>query len=74
MQVNPFRLAVDPLTNRIYVANFTSNTVSVIDGATNTVITNVPVGTTPAEPGVNISTNAIYVPNRDDNNVSVIGG
>ncbi|MEW9674286.1 hypothetical protein [Ammoniphilus sp. 3BR4] len=33
--------------NRIYVANFISNDVSVIDGATNTVIATVLVGTRP---------------------------
>ena len=35
----PFSLAVNPVTNKIYVANAGSNTVTVIDGATNAAIT-----------------------------------
>jgi DNA-binding beta-propeller fold protein YncE len=34
----PFKIAVNSATNRIYVANQISNTVSVIDGATRTVM------------------------------------
>ncbi len=41
---SPFALAVDPVTSRIYVANTASNTVSVIDGATDTVTATVSVG------------------------------
>ncbi|WP_107925723.1 hypothetical protein [Lysinibacillus parviboronicapiens] len=44
------------------MSNFTSNTVSLIDGATNTVIATVPVGTTAGEVAVNIAMNNIYVP------------
>ena len=40
----PDGVAVNPTTNRIYVANCDSNNVSVIDGATNTVVATVPVG------------------------------
>ncbi len=32
----PFAVAVNPVTNKIYVANRGQNTVTVIDGATNT--------------------------------------
>src|SRR6185436_3430905 len=35
---DPYGLAVNPNTNMIYLANSQSNTVSVIDGKTNTVI------------------------------------
>ena len=37
MDTWPYRLAVDPATHSIYVANELSNNVSVIDGTTNTV-------------------------------------
>ena len=59
----PAGVAVNPTTNRIYVANQWSNNVSVIDGATNTVVATVPVGTCPEDVAVNPSTNRIYVAN-----------
>ena len=34
----PFSVAVDPVLNRIYVANFSESTIAVVDGATNTLI------------------------------------
>ena len=40
-------LAVNPATNRIYVVNNTGNSVAVIDGANNTVISTITVGTAP---------------------------
>ncbi len=45
----PFAVAVNPVTNQIYVANHNSNNVTVIDGATNTVCNTctVAAGTTP---------------------------
>ena len=36
---NPIAVAVNPVTNKIYVANYSSNTVTVIDGATNSTAT-----------------------------------
>ena len=41
---NPYAVAVNPVTNKIYVANRASNSVTVIDGATN-LTTTVPAGT-----------------------------
>lgn len=58
--------------NRIYVANFNSNDVSVINGETNTVIATVPVGTNPAGIDVNPLTSRVYVANRGSNTISVI--
>jgi YVTN family beta-propeller protein len=42
--VDPFGVAVDPVTNTVFVANSDDGTVSVIDGATNTVAATVSVG------------------------------
>ena len=42
---NPYGISINPLTDIVYVANSGSNTVSVIDGKTNTVISNITVGT-----------------------------
>ena len=57
-------MAVNPNTNRIYVANHDSNNVSVIDGASNTVVATVAVGTGPYGVAVNPNTNRIYVANE----------
>ena len=72
--VNPTAIAVNPVTNKVYVANSSTNNVTVIDGATNTVVTTVPAGTTPNAIGVNPVTNKIYVVNSASNNVTVIDG
>ena len=66
---------MNPSTNRIYVANRGSNDLSVIDGAGNTVVATVAVGTGPYDVTVNPNTNrAVYVTNENTNNVSVIDG
>jgi len=74
----PLDVAVNPNTNRIYVANGGSNNVSVIDGASNTVVATVGVGAIPVGVAVNPSTNriyvGIYVANESSNSVSVIDG
>src|SRR5438132_14037951 len=58
---NPNGVAVNPLTNRIYVANSDDNTVSVIDGSTNTVIATILVGSHPVGVGVNPLTDRVFV-------------
>jgi YVTN family beta-propeller protein len=73
----PTGVAVNPATNMIYVANggcTCGNTVSVISGATNTVVAVVPVGGGPFAVAVNSVTNRIYVTNCDDGTISVING
>jgi YVTN family beta-propeller protein len=69
----PSSIAVNPITNRIYVANVYDNTVTVIDGATNSTTT-VPTGTAPVSVAANPVTNKIYVVNEESNNVTVIDG
>ena len=44
---SPYAVAVNPVTNKIYVANYNSNTVTVIDGATNSTTATVSVGVSP---------------------------
>ncbi len=67
-------VAVNPNTNTIYIANWLSNNVSVINGNTNQVIATIPVGQCPQGVAVNPNTNTIYVANIDSNTVSVING
>jgi YVTN family beta-propeller protein len=69
----PTAIAINQDTNRIYVANEDSNTVSVIDSINNKEVGNpVKVGAAPTAIAINQDTNRIYVANEDSNTVSVI--
>ncbi len=54
------------------MANYGGNSVSVIDGATDTVTATVAVGSNPRDVGVNPSTSKVYIPNSGSGSVSVI--
>jgi YVTN family beta-propeller protein len=69
---SPYGVAVNPVTNRIYVAEGGSSTVSVIDGARNAVVTAIPLDSWPLGAAVNPETNREYVGHAVDNTVSVI--
>ena len=71
----PSDITVNDFTNRIYVSNGGSNSVTVIDGATNTVIGSpIPVGNAPGGIAVNPITNKVYVKNFNSGTISVISG
>jgi YVTN family beta-propeller protein len=70
----PYGVAVDETTDTIYSANQGSGTVSVIDGATNTVTATVTVGSEPVGVAVDETTDTIYATNYGSNTVSVIDG
>ncbi|MER5176507.1 MAG: YncE family protein [Candidatus Nitrosocosmicus sp.] len=70
----PLYISINPATNIAYVANSGDNTVSVIDGKTNSVITNIKVGNNPIGVSINPATNIAYVTNAKDGTVSVIDG
>ena len=70
----PTGLAVNITTNRVYVSNTGSNTVSVIDGATNTVIKTIPVGNQPTTVVHYAPANLVYAFNSADNTLSIIDG
>ncbi|MCK6623694.1 MAG: hypothetical protein DPW09_02040 [Anaerolineae bacterium] len=71
----PEGVDINPNTNRIFVTNSASNTVSVIDGVINTVVATIPVSAKPAAVAVNPATNRIYVTHRPPNYlVTVIDG
>jgi len=53
--------AVDPETNKVYVTNFKSTTVTVVDGTTNKALSVIEVGKTPYGIGINTSTKMLYV-------------
>jgi YVTN family beta-propeller protein len=87
-KVNPQTLAVDEANNKVYVGDACSgeartfpeclsapgNIVSVIDGASNTLVGQISVGTLPFGLAADNERNIIYVPNLFDNTVSVIDG
>jgi YVTN family beta-propeller protein len=71
--VTPQAVAVNPVTNKVYVANGGGVNVTVIDGATNTT-TPVSTGGFPVAVAVNSATNKIYVANSASANATVIDG
>ena len=67
----PFGVAYSPSNDRIYVANQTSNNVSVIN-STNTVVDTIAVGTGPVGVAYSPSNDRIYVANYNSSNVSIL--
>ncbi len=69
----PSGMAFDPSNGYLYVANSGSNTVSVINTATNTVVGSpITVGTSPSCVAFDSANGEIYVTNSGSNTVSVI--
>jgi YVTN family beta-propeller protein len=72
-RTTPVAIAVNQLTDKIYIANNNSGDVTVINGADNTTAT-VVAGGAPNDIAVNPATNKIYVANSASNTVTVING
>ena len=72
VEANPVGVAINSNTNRIYVTNNQSDTVSVIDSFTDKVTATVQIGKEPYGIDVNTKTNKIYVVHIDT--LSVING
>src|SRR5687768_3713241 len=70
----PIGIDINPITNKLYVANQFSNTISVIDIDTSKVEKNIDTGDSPYDVDVNPFSNRIYSSNRESNTVSVIDG
>ena len=68
----PSAIAVNPVTNTIFVTNRTSNSVSVINGSTDTVTTTISVGSHPQAVAVATTTNTVYVANETSTSLSVL--
>jgi YVTN family beta-propeller protein len=66
----PYTIAVNRSTNRAYVANLRSDSVTVIDGTS--FVKTVPVGKQPFAVAANPVTNKIFVANSADDTVTVI--
>ena len=74
VETSPWAVAVNPVTNTIYVANYDDDDVSVINGSTNTVGHDISVGNNPDAILVDPVNNLIYVANYSSNSVTVING
>jgi YVTN family beta-propeller protein len=61
---DPIRIDIDINTNKVYVTNYRSGSVSVIDGNTNKVLDNIELGIYPNEIVVNSNTSKIYVAHK----------
>jgi len=60
---SPQDITYNPKTNILYVTNGRSDSVSVINGTTNKILSNISVGKRPGDIEVNVETNEIYVQN-----------
>ncbi|HEX4020256.1 MAG TPA: MBG domain-containing protein [Acidobacteriaceae bacterium] len=68
----PQGVAVDPVTNNIFVVNQASNTVTVLNGATGAAIgTPISVGAAPVAVALNPATGMVYVANSGSGSTSV---
>jgi YVTN family beta-propeller protein len=72
--IEPVDVAVDPTTGNAYVANYGSDTVSVIDESTNTVTATIDVGEYPEGVAFDSANGDVYVANFGTDTVSVIDG
>ena len=70
----PIGIGVNSVTNKLYVANQFSNSISVIDSSTDILESTIQVDSFPYDLEVNPFNNRIYVTNRESNTVSVIDG
>jgi YVTN family beta-propeller protein len=76
----PLAIAVDPVTNRVYVTAEavwgirSHDSLTVLDGFADTVVREIPVGLDPLGVAVNPRTNRIYVANAASGTVTVLDG
>ena len=70
---DPVAVALNTTTNKIYVVNQNSNSLTIIDGVTE-LTTTVATGILPTAIAINPVTNKIYVTNGNSNSVTVVDG
>jgi YVTN family beta-propeller protein len=70
----PVGISLNPVTNRIYVTNEFSNTLSVINGNTDRVEHTTSLGSNPYDVDIDPYSNKIYVANLGSHSVSIIDG
>jgi len=65
------KMVIDPLTGNVYVANFSDNTVAVVQGTD--LLATIDVGWYPYGIGVNPANGWVYVSNSNDSTITVLG-
>ena len=70
----PWGVAVNPDTNKVYVANFASGDLYVFDATTLALLTTIPVGPNPTFVRLNPVTHRIFVVTYGNSSVAVING
>ncbi|HME18875.1 MAG TPA: YncE family protein, partial [Nitrososphaerales archaeon] len=70
----PSGMASDQATGMVYVANPSSNHITVISNSSKSVVATIPVGIGPWGVAVNVGANLIYVTNYGSGTISVING
>jgi YVTN family beta-propeller protein len=65
-------VAINSKTDKIYVVNFYSNSVSIIDGKTNTVVGNTTIDAFPKKAVVSPDTDRIYLDTRNKGNSTLV--
>jgi len=71
---NPLSVSVNPITNKVYVGNAGSNNVTIIDGASSSVITTLTVSAWPQWVVADPENNRIYASTLTGANTSIIDG
>jgi YVTN family beta-propeller protein len=71
--IEPYSIAINPVTARVYVANILGDDVTVLDEATNGTAT-LAAASAPTAVAVNPATNTVYLANNASNDLSVING
>ncbi|HET7344266.1 MAG TPA: YncE family protein, partial [Nitrososphaeraceae archaeon] len=72
--IAPAGIAINTFTNRMYVTDYASGFLFIIDTSADKLVNSIKVGRNPAGVEVNPVNNKIYVTNIGDNTVSVIDG
>ena len=70
----PCALAIDSSTGRVYVANYMGNSVTVIDGTSDSVVATIDVGERPQGLAVDSANHKVYVANTHSGTTTVIDG
>ena len=69
---NPYNSKLNTTNHKLYISNYGSGDVSVINTITGFITATISVGTNPSEIAIDESTNLVWVTNRGSNNVTYI--
>lgn len=70
----PFAMAINPATNKLYVTSDVDNAVTVVDLTSRTALATIPIGGYNPNLTVDVGSNRIYATNFDSSTVTIIDG